>query len=577
MEKRAVIAIALSFIVLLGWYWLFPAPKPSAPATPPVAGSRAAPAPVAPAAPKPAEPTAVAAASEPGPTARAVAAEKAETIRVETAVCEVVLTNKGGRVLSWRLKGYSDSADQPVELVPAYAERDDLLPLGLDLDDAALAKSLNGALFSVERTPLPASSAAPGERIRFSWADGKGIEAEKVLVFRKDDYLADLSIAVTDRGRPLPARVTWGPGFEARDPSQGSRQLHYIGQAVVDIGGVVSRTARGRIKQDVTIPESGALRWAGLEEQFFAALVMPAGGRGGALIRQIGVVPERSASSATDSKEAKPEPQLVMAVGVPSEGARLYVGPKKYTLLRKLGGDLDAVVWFSSYRPIYWLAKYLFLALLWVHDHVAPNYGLAIILATVALRLVFFPLNQYSMVNMRKMQSQMQRIQPKINAIKAKYKKMKDAQGRAKMNEEMMALYRKEGVNPMGGMSGCLPMLVQFPILIAFYNMLTVAVELRSAPFVGWIRDLTLKDPFYVTPILMGATMFLQQKMTTTKAGDPMQQRMMTMMPVVFTVMFLNLPSGLVLYWFVNNLLGIGQQWLVNRHIGRLEAAAQKA
>jgi len=231
------------------------------------------------------------------------------------------------------------------------------------------------------------------------------------------------------------------------------------------------------------------------------------------------------------------------------------------------------VVWFSSYSLIYWVAKYLFLALLWVHDNVAANYGLAIILATVALRLVFFPLNQYSMVSMRKMQTDMQRIQPKINAIKTKYKKIKEAQARGKMNEEMMALYKKEGVNPMGGMSGCLPMLAQFPILIAFYNMLTVAVELRGAPFVGWISDLTLKDPFYVTPILMGGTMFLQQKMTTTKAGDPMQQRMMMMMPVVFTVMFLNLPSGLVLYWFVNNLLGIGQQWLVNRHIGRIEAA----
>ncbi len=577
MEKRAVIAIALSFVVLLGWYWLFPAPKSPSQGGPPVAGRTVPAPPASPATAKPAEPATVEPASQSVPASQPVAAEKAETVQAETDACVVVLTNKGGRVVSWRLKGYSDSTGQPLELVPGFAEREDLLPFALDLDDPALAKTLNGALFHVERTPLPASSGAPGERIRFSWADGKGIEAEKVLVFRKGDYLVDLSINVSDRGRPLPARVTWGPGFEAREPSQASRQLHYTGQAVFDLGGAVTRTARGRIKQDLAIPETGALRWAGLEEQFFAALVLPAAGRAGAVIRQIVVVPERPGGAAADAKEPKPEPQLTVAVGVPPGGARLYVGPKKYTLLRKLGSDLDAVVWFSSYSLIYGLAKYLFLALLWIHDHVAPNYGLAIILATVALRLLFFPLNQYSMVNMRKMQTQMQRIQPKINAIKAKYKKMKDAQGRGKMNEEMMALYKKEGVNPMGGMSGCLPMLVQFPILIAFYNMLTVAVELRGAPFVGWIGDLTLKDPFYVTPILMGATMFLQQKMTTTKAGDPMQQRMMTMMPVVFTVMFLNLPSGLVLYWFVNNVLGIGQQWLVNRHIGRLEAAAQEA
>jgi YidC/Oxa1 family membrane protein insertase len=572
MEKRAVIAIALSFVVLLGWYWLFPAPKqPSRGSlTPPDRAAQAAP--VAPATAAPAESRAVPPAPSSAPSAPAVAAEKPETLHVENDVCLVELTNKGGRVASWRLKGYRDSTGQPLELVPGFGVRDDLLPLGFDVDDAALATTLNAALFRVERTPLPASAGAPGERIRFSWSDGKGVDAEKALVFRKDDYLVDLSVRVTDRGRAVPVRVTWGPGFEARDPGQSSRQLHYTGQAVVDLGDVVSRTARNRVKQDLTVPQSGALRWAGLEEQFFAALILPTGGRADVRIRPVGIVPDSSAGA-----DSKAEPELTVAVGIPAEGGRLFVGPKKYSLLRKLGSNLDAVVWFSSYSLIYWLAKYLFLALLWVHDHVAPNYGLAIILATVALRLVFFPLNQYSMVNMRKMQTQMQRIQPKINAIKAKYKKMKDAQARAKMNEEMMALYRKEGVNPMGGMSGCLPMLIQFPILIAFYNMLTVAVELRGAPFVGWIHDLTLKDPFYVTPILMGATMFLQQKMTTTKGGDPMQQRMMMMMPLVFTVMFLNLPSGLVLYWFVNNVLGIGQQWLVNRHIGRLEAAAQKA
>ncbi len=577
MEKRALIAIALSFVVLLGWYWLFPAQQPVRPAGAPAAGPAATPAaggaaPATPAAPAPAAVEAAAPSSPPSQ----VEAEKAETVRVETDVSAVVLTNKGGRVASWRLKDYRDSAGEPVELVPGYAARDDLLPLAFDLDDAALTKVLNAALFKVERSPLGAESASPGERIRFAWADGKGLEAEKVLVFRKGDPLVDLSLHVSDRGRPVPARIAWGPGFEARDPSQASRQLHYTGQAVVDQGGVVARTSRGGVKQDVVIPENGALRWAGIEEQYFAALFLPAAGRGGAVIRQIQIVPERLAGAAADAKEPKPEAQLVVSVGVPPEGARLYVGPKKYTLLRKLGNDLDSVVWFSSYSLIFWLAKYLFLALLWVHDHVAANYGLAIILATVALRLVLFPLNQYSMVNMRKMQTDMQRIQPKINAIKAKYKKMKDAQDRGKMNEEMMALYKKEGVNPMGGMSGCLPMLAQFPILIAFYNMLTVAVELRGAPFVGWISDLTLKDPFYVTPILMGGTMFLQQAMTTTKAGDPMQQRMMMMMPVVFTIMFLNLPSGLVLYWLVNNLLGIGQQWLVNRHISRTEAA-QKA
>jgi YidC/Oxa1 family membrane protein insertase len=173
------------------------------------------------------------------------------------------------------------------------------------------------------------------------------------------------------------------------------------------------------------------------------------------------------------------------------------------------------------------------------------------------------------------MQIQSQRLQPKIKAIRAKYQKKKDAKSRQTMNEEIMALYKKEGVNPAGGLSGCLPLLAQFPILIGFYNMLTVAVELRGAPFFGWIQDLSQKDPYWVIPLLMGVTMFAQQKMAMSKIKDPtmqQQQRFMMFMPFFFTWICLQMPSGMVLYWFVNNLLGIGQQWLVNRHTGRLSA-----
>jgi YidC/Oxa1 family membrane protein insertase len=181
---------------------------------------------------------------------------------------------------------------------------------------------------------------------------------------------------------------------------------------------------------------------------------------------------------------------------------------------------------------------------------------------------------------MKKTQLQMQRLQPKIKAIRAKFKKQKDAESRAKMNQEMMDLYKREGVNPMGGVSGCLPLVAQFPILMGFYFMLTVAVELRGAPFFGWIRDLSVADPYYVTPLLMGVTMFVQQKMAMSKVKDPMQQqqqKIMMIMPFIFTWICIQMPAGMVLYWFVNNVLGIGQQWLVNRHTTRLEAAEQKA
>ncbi len=572
MEKRALIAFALSALVLLVWYWFFsPAPTPPPRKEVPAA---AAPAPEQPSAAAPA--AAPAAQAAPAQAAVPIAAEKTEEITIDTDLFHVVLTNKGGRVVSWKLKAYKDAAGNPLEVVPSIAARADTLPLAVDLDDRTLADEINGALFRVEKTAgASGDGKTPGQTIRFTWADGKGLQVRKSLSFQEASYLVGLDLQVDDRGRRVPARVCWGPGFEARGAEEATSQIHYAGYAVRNVGGVVTRLTK--TKQDVALLGLQDLRWAGLDEQFFAALILPSGSKGDLIIRPVQVAPPKSPAAAPGASEPKPQSLLVVAVNVPEGGATMFVGPKKYTLLTALDRDLASVVWFSSYSLIYPFAKYLFLALLWLHGHLVPNYGLAIIVATIVLRLIFFPLNQYSMVSMRKMQKQMQRIQPKVNAIKAKHKKSRDPQARAKMNEEMMALYKKEGVNPMGSMSGCLPMLIQFPILIAFYNVLTVAVELRSAPFFGWITDLTAKDPLYITPLLMGATMFLQQKMTSTPGGDPMQQRMMMMMPVVFTLMFLNLPSGLVLYWLVNNVLGIGQQWLVNRHIGRLEAAAQKA
>jgi YidC/Oxa1 family membrane protein insertase len=326
------------------------------------------------------------------------------------------------------------------------------------------------------------------------------------------------------------------------------------------------------------VVRSGRLYWGGLEDQYFAALIVPREPGGQARVWTVDVQPVGEVVPTGKEAEAKEPPrQPAVAVSVPPEGVFVFVGPKNYNLLRGLGHDLGSAVWFSSISLFAWMAQVLYQVLIWLHTHVVANYGLAIILATLLLRILLFPLNQFSMVRMKKVQTEMQRIQPKVNAIKNKYRKKKDAEGRAEMNKELMALYKREGINPMGGMSGCLPLVIQFPILIGFYDMLLAAVELRGAPFYGWIRDLTLKDPYYVTPILMGVTMFLQQRMSMTKMGDPAQQRIMMMTPVIFTVMFLNLPSGLVLYWFVNNLLGIGQQWLVNRHIGRLESASQRA
>jgi YidC/Oxa1 family membrane protein insertase len=408
--------------------------------------------------------------------------------------------------------------------------------------------------------------------VKFHWSDGAGSEVEKTFAFRSSAALVDVEVKAVDRGRPVTPRLTWGPGFEVEDPAHRSN-TYYNGQAAIYDGTVVTRFAKRKIDTTIAIPESARIQWAGLEDQYFTALVLPAGG--GAVT--MAPFPQSALAPPGKAVTGDLASASTIAVAIPEGKAQLFVGPKNFGLLSSIGHGLEKVVWFSSYQLIYFCAKPVFLALRYVHDHWVANYGVAIIILTLGLRILLFPLNQFSMVKMRKVAGEMQRVQPKLKAIQAKYKKSKDPDARAKMNTETMELYKREGVNPFGGVSGCLPLLIQMPILWAFFDVLTATVELRGAPFVGWIRDLTHPDAFWITPILMGLSMFVQQKMTPTANVDPQQQKMMLFMPVIFTVMFGSLPSGLVLYYFINNLLGIGQQWLVNRHIAKLEAAPAKA
>jgi YidC/Oxa1 family membrane protein insertase len=254
----------------------------------------------------------------------------------------------------------------------------------------------------------------------------------------------------------------------------------------------------------------------------------------------------------------------------------LFVGPKDHDLLAGLGLGLERLLNFGMFSVV---ALPLFTALKFIHHYVG-NYGWAIILLTVGIRLVFFPFMHRGQLKMRLAQENMKKLQPKLKALKERYEKLQRkevgkgtagarARLRQEQNEEMMKLYKDEGINPFASMSGCLPLLVQMPILWAFYNILTIAIDLRQAPFMLWIRDLSVQDPLYVTPILMGGTMLAQQLMTASAIPDPAQRRMMYVMPIMFTWFFLHLPSGLVLYWLVNNLLGIVQQYLVNKEAER--------
>jgi len=283
--------------------------------------------------------------------------------------------------------------------------------------------------------------------------------------------------------------------------------------------------------------------WAGFEKKYFVAAIIPQ---------------QPSLTNLIMSKDAQnlvsidlEGPKNIILPGqFGTYGYTLYLGPKEYATLKAEGVGLENSINFGSWLK--WLALPLLTALKYAYQY-AQNYGMAIIILTLLIKIVLWPLGNISYKSMK----EMQKLQPKIKEIQERHK---DDKG--KMNQEVMALYKTYKVNPM---SGCLPILVQLPVFLGLYKALLYSIELRHAPFYLWIHDLSAKDPYYITPLVMGATMFLQQKMSPTPGGDQMQAKMMMWMPVIFTFMFLNFPSGLVIYWLFNNIISIGQQYYVNK------------
>jgi YidC/Oxa1 family membrane protein insertase len=301
----------------------------------------------------------------------------------------------------------------------------------------------------------------------------------------------------------------------------------------------------------------GAVSWVALEDDYFIAALATGG------------VAEGLRGRTRERAEAAVVFPEIGRGGTWEAGTRLYVGPKEWTRLAALGIGLEAAQGLNyghflrlPFIPMWWFCVPLLWLLNFFGTHVpGQNYGVAIILLTVLVKGVFYPLAQKSMRSMK----QMQALQPQLNALKAKYRS--DPQ---RFQREQMELFRRHKVNPMGG---CLPMVVQIPIFYALYLTLQYSVELQGAPFFWWIHDLSKKDPYYVLPILMGLSMLVQQKMTPT-VGDPRQAQVMMVMPVIFTFMFLEFPTGLVLYWLVNNVLSVLQQYLIDRAVARSAAAA---
>ncbi len=551
MERRLFLAISLCFLVLYGYNTFFAPP----PQKPPVAGSSAS-SPgnsASSAAPAAAPVTPAAAPAVAGPAPRAVVGESAgREIVVNTGTVEAVFTNQGARLLHWRLTDYRDDEGKPVDLVPSALPAGQPTPFAFRVDDAQVTDRINAATYQVsgDTGGRVDATAAPATLV-FDYQDADGVHARKELRFEPRSYVVTFTGAVTSGARTFNPTIVWGPGLGDIGALTAGGSF-FTGnavqppQAIFHRANKVERVARSSLVQQPIMPEA-VFRFAGIDDHYFIATTVNPG-------------QARADYGAAEFPGPGGQRQLVtFAIRVAGQprNVRFYVGPKQFDTLRAVDPELVRAINFGMFA---WLVLPLLSALKWLHGYIG-NYGGSIIVLTILINLVMFPLRHKSVVSMRKMQA----IQPQVKAIQERYADLKMTDpAKQKMNTEVMNLYREKGVNPA---SGCVPMLLTFPVLFAFYALLSQSIELRGANFGLWIHDLSQHDPYYVTPLLMGVTMFWQQWMTPA-TGDPAQRQMMMVMPFIFTAMFLRFPSGLAIYYLVSNLFQIGQQYFTNWWIG---------
>jgi YidC/Oxa1 family membrane protein insertase len=485
------------------------------------------------------------------PAANTVEATSEQDIVVENELYRITFTNRGAAVKSWILKKYKgDDQKTPLDLVNHEAASRFGLPLSLFAYDATLKNKLNSALY------VPSSSAAltaPGT-LSFEYSVG-GLTVHKTFRF-DSSYVIHADVTVTQNGTPVAALLQW--------PSGMGDQTDLAGYAAGAFDQMDNGKAETLAVKKVVGGETlhGSFDYAGVGDMYFAAIFMPDVPADTDVVTLHNEVKAPRNHDHPEANGGTPAPVLGAAVGQTGGGVHtsLFVGPKLLGLLDTIhttnGENLEHVVSFGWWT---WMAKPMLLVLRFFVDHGIRNWGWAILALTLILNLAMIPTRIMTMKSSLKMQ----RIQPQMDAIKAKYAKYKTTDPRRQeMNQEMFALQRKEGVNMFGG---CVPMLLQYPLLIGFYEMLRYAIELRQAHWL-WLPDLAAADPTHILPVFFIVSMFLSQFFTPSPGMDPRQQRMMAfMMPVIFGVMMWNIGSGVALYWAGSNLLGVGQQLIMNR------------
>ena len=500
----------------------------------------------------PAPPVPAVATPAPGVTKQAT---KEEPIVVENDLYKITFSNRGAEVKSWILKKYdNDAQNGPLDLVNPAAAQQYGYPLSLWAYDEDLRGRLTSDLYvaSAEGTlKTPAT-------LTFEYSDD-AVTVRKTFSF-DNTYIVKVDAAVTYKGQPAPALPTWPAGFG----DQTTPAFYAASTIDYQYNKNIERLAMKKISGGGTV--QGPFHWAGPNDQYFAAVFIPDDPATTAMITLRNSLSVPRDPKDPNNKEKTNVEVLGAAVGNLHGpiSERVFVGPKELDVLQKISvpglpgadNDLNGLVDFGIWGL---LAKPLFAWLKWTYHYMIHNWGWAIVIQTLIITLALMPLRIKQMKSMLKMQ----RIQPQIKSIQEKYKKysLRDPR-KAAMNEEISALYKQEGVNPVGG---CLPMLIQLPFLYAYYKMLYVAIDLRHAPWL-WIKDLSAADPLYLLPIFMVVTMLVTQRMTPQVGMDPAQQKMMNiMMPLMMGFIFFRLQAGLNLYYSLSNVISVGQQAVINR------------
>ena len=473
-----------------------------------------------------------------------------QTVTVETDLVRAELSNRGGVIRSWELKRYHTAPPEqkPVQLV--YQGGKFKGPLSITVANADIDKTLREGLYNIEKDFTKLDTAHPVGHVTMQFHDSAThLGVEKRLTFHHNSYLVDVSFAIEGVTEPYDVGlgtnfgiVEWGDGF-----------IGLIGSASRVDDKIEKETPEKELER------KGTVQWVALQDKYFLSVLMPKEGAA-------------ALAKTEDPKIVSAGVRMATPGAASSVALQLYAGPKEYDTLRSLGVGLEDMIdfgWFiyGSWTIVKSVAKPIFYVLRFIHDYVG-NYGVTIILLTMAIKLVFVPLQYKSYKSMKMMRL----IQPKIAAVQEKYKGDRD-----RLNKELMNLYREQKVNPLGGF---LPMFLQMPVFVALFNVLYMTIDLRQAPFMLWVSDLSVQDPYYVLPVIMGATMFIQQKITPTTM-DPTQAKIMLVLPIGMTFLFVNFPAGLVLYWMTNNILTITQQLVTDRFLltdkALVSAAAQQS